>query len=456
MNKILLLACYEMGHQPLSLAWPQAVLREAGIGVTAVDLSVSTLPKETAVSAPFVGIAVPMHTALRLGVQIAKRVQRLNPEAHICFYGMYAWLNRDYLLDGLADSVIAGEYERPLLDLVQAVLAGENGATIPGVTTAHSHTVPNLERLNLPMPDRSGLPALSQYARYEAQGQMDLSGYVEASRGCLHTCQHCPVVPVYNGRFFITPLETVLVDIRQQVAAGAKHITFGDPDFLNGPGHALKISRTMHAEFPHLTFDFTTKVEHILKHRDLFPEFKQNGATFVISAFEATSEAVLTRLNKGHTVAEMETAVSILKEAGLAVQPTWMPFTPWTSLEDYIDLLAWIRGQNLIPNVPIVQLCIRMLVPPESALLNHPDAGEWRGFLSPADFTYQWQHPDPRMDALQQQVATLAEYADENPYSNFAAVEEAVYRLAAYPMPHWLPPTLYEPPPPRLTEDWFC
>ncbi len=166
---------------------------------------------------------------------------------------------------------------------------------------------------------------------------------MEASRGCLHTCQHCPVVPVYNGRFFIIPLETVLADIRQQVAAGAKHITFGDPDFLNGPGHALKISRALHAEFPQLTFDFTTKVEHILQHRDLFPEFKQNGATFVVSAFEATSEAILARLNKGHTVAEMETAVAILRDAGLAVQPTWMPFTPWTSLQDYLDLLSWIR-----------------------------------------------------------------------------------------------------------------
>ena len=64
-NSMLLLACYELGHQPLSLAWPQAVLREAGIPVAVADLSVVALPKETAVAAPFVGIAVPMHTALR-------------------------------------------------------------------------------------------------------------------------------------------------------------------------------------------------------------------------------------------------------------------------------------------------------------------------------------------------------------------------------------------------------
>lgn len=455
MNNILLLACYEMGHQPLSLAWPTAVLREAGIGVTAVDLSVSSLPREQAVSTPFVGIAVPMHTALRLGVQAAKRIRRLNAEAHICFYGMYAWLNRDYLLEGLADSVIAGEYERPLLALAQAVLAGGEGAAVPGVTSQTVHSAPNLERLHLPLPDRTGLPALNQYARYEADGEMLLSGYVEASRGCLHTCQHCPVVPVYNGRFFITPLETVLADIRQQAAAGAQHITFGDPDFLNGPGHALKITRALYAEFPGLTFDFTTKVEHILKHRHLFPEFRQNGATFVVSAFEAVSAHILARLNKGHTVADMETAVAILRQAGIAVQPTWMPFTPWTSLADYLDLLAWIRAQELIPHVPVVQLCIRMLVPPESALLDHPDVVEWRGPLSPSDFTYQWRHPDPCMDELQQQLAALAEHADENPFVNFAAVEKAAYQAAGLPEPQGPSPG-FTGSPPRLTEEWFC
>jgi hypothetical protein len=456
MKDVLLLACYEMGHQPLSLAWPQAVLRGAGMNVTAADLSVTALPVNVVVSTPFVGIAAPMHTALRLGVQAAKRVRRLNPQAHICFYGLYAWLNRGYLLDGLADSVIAGEVERPLLDLVQNVAAGGDGTAVPGVTTAQSQNAPNLERLQLPIPDRSGLPPLDQYARYEANGGMALAGYVEASRGCLHTCQHCPVVPVYNGRFFITPLETVLADIRQQVNAGAQHITFGDPDFLNGPGHALKISRALHAEFPQLTFDFTTKVEHILQHRDLFPEFKQNGATFVVSAFESANDAILARLNKGHTVAEMETAVVTLRDAGLAVQPTWMPFTPWTSLQDYLDLLSWIRSQDLIPNVPVVQLCIRMLVPPESALLHHPDVETWRGALSAENFTYHWQHSDPRMDELQQQVAALAENAGKNPFANFAAVEKAAYQLAGFPEPHWHSPSLYAPPPPRLTEDWFC
>ncbi|MFZ0544741.1 MAG: CUAEP/CCAEP-tail radical SAM protein [Candidatus Promineifilaceae bacterium] len=466
-SPILLLACYELGHQPLTLAWPLAFLKEAGLTAVGIDLSLDAFPVQSVLSARFIGISVPMHTALRLGVQAARQVRQINPGAHICFYGLYAWLNRDYLLGKrsaedengrpLADSVLSGEYEDPLLALTDAVLSGQPAANLPGVSTATSEAEPTLTRLSFPRPNRSNLPALDKYAHYIDQGYRLVAGYTEASRGCLHTCHHCPVVPIYDGRFFIVPAETVMEDIRQQVAAGARHITFGDPDFLNGPGHVLKIARTLHQEFPHVTFDFTTKVEHILEKADLIPELQQLGATFVISAFESVSDKVLERLQKGHTAADMDRALEILAEAGLPVQPTWVAFTPWTTLEDYLIMLKWIRTRELIQNVPAVQLSIRLLVPPNSALLNQPDTKEWLGALDAANFTYRWEHPDPRMETLQMQVTQIAETAgDDDPYTTFAAIEEAAYTLAGKAAPVWKRPLIPNRPPPRLTEDWFC
>jgi radical SAM superfamily enzyme YgiQ (UPF0313 family) len=482
---VLLLACYELGHQPLSLAWPAAVLRRAGIPITAVDLAVDPFPRAAATRARFVGISVPMHTALRLGVRAAQDVRALNPDAHICFYGLYAWLNADYLLATCADSVLAGEVEE---ELARWVAGGEwRGARAesassdadvpvqPGAsedapsagdrrrvasstqrpTTNDQRPSPILTRLALPTPDRTGLPPLDRYARYTDGGVARLAGTVEASRGCLHTCRHCPVVPVYGGRFFVVPAETVLADVRQQVAAGAEHITFGDPDFLNGPGHVLKIARALHAEFPRLTFDFTTKVEHIRQHRALFPELRALGASFVVSAFESVSDDVLRRLDKGHTAADLDDALAVLAGAGLPVQPTWLPFTPWTTLDDYVALLAWIRARDLIAHVPAVQLSIRLLVPPGSALLAEPDAAAWLGPLDAPNFTYRWHNPDPCVDELQRRVAAVAE-AGGDADATFAAIERLAYGLAGRRPPDAPPRAHANPAPPRLTEDWFC
>ncbi|MEJ7655203.1 MAG: radical SAM protein, partial [Chloroflexia bacterium] len=211
-------------------------------------------------------------------------------------------------MENHADSVIGGEYERPLLDLVHALEAGVS-PEIAGVTTAAYRSRPNLERQSFAPPRRDSLPPLHRYARLESSQGLAVTGYVEASRGCLHTCLHCPITPVYGGRFFIVPAEIVLDDVRVQVQQGAQHITFGDPDFLNGPGHSMKILRAMHAEFLHVTFDATIKIEHIIERRELIPELRELGCAFVLSAVESVSDEVLRRLDKGHTRAEVAAAV---------------------------------------------------------------------------------------------------------------------------------------------------
>jgi radical SAM superfamily enzyme YgiQ (UPF0313 family) len=218
----------------------------------------------------------------------------------------------------------------------------------------------------------------------------------------------------------------------------------------------LKIARALHAEFPRLTFDFTTKVEHIRQHRALFPELRDLGASFVVSAFESVSDEVLRRLDKGHTRADLDEALAVLGAAGLPVQPTWLPFTPWATLDDYLDLLDWIRTRGLIAHVPAVQLSVRLLVPPGSALADEAESAAWLGPLDAANFGYTWRHPDPCVDELQRRVAAIAERGEE-PYAAFAAIEAVAYGLAGR-----RPPTPVvardhiDPAPPRLTEDWFC
>src|SRR5258708_2708917 len=316
---ILLVSCYELGHQPAGIAMPMGLLRRAGHKAETIDVSVEGLDAEKVKRARFVGISVPMHTALRLGLRIAEEVRKLNQACHICFYGLYALLNAEYLLDTLADSVIGGEFEEALVRLIDAV---ESGAAIdvPGVSTRGRVLGPVLERLDFAAPDRSSFVTLDHYARLAIKGEQRLVGYVEASRGCLHQCTHCPIPPVYDGRFFVVPADVVLEDIRSHVAAGARHITFGDPDFLNGPGHSLRITQAMHEEFPDLTFDFTAKVEHILKYRELIPEFARSGCVFVVSAVESLSNTVLENLVKGHTRDDVREALEILRDAGIAMR----------------------------------------------------------------------------------------------------------------------------------------
>ena len=62
---ILLIACYELGHQPLGIASPLGFLEQAGLCPTALDIAVERLNAAKVAQARFIGLAVPMHTALR-------------------------------------------------------------------------------------------------------------------------------------------------------------------------------------------------------------------------------------------------------------------------------------------------------------------------------------------------------------------------------------------------------
>jgi radical SAM superfamily enzyme YgiQ (UPF0313 family) len=459
-GNILLISCYELGHQPYQLASLQTILWQAGYLPVSVDTAVETLTDETIKQARFVGISVPMHTALRLGQQLAKRVRSLNPLAHICFYGLYASLNAEYLLQDCVDSTIGGEFEIPLLELI-ASLENDKISSIAGVSTRDQRSSPRIQRTPFIVPIRNQLPPPGRYARLELDGEQVLAGYTETTRGCKHTCLHCPITPVYQGRFFAIPAEIVLADIRAQVAQAVRHITFGDPDFLNGPTHALRLTRALHAEFPDVTFDATIKIEHLLKYRHMLAELRDLGCSFIVSAVESINDDVLLHLGKGHTSAQVAETFELMEQVGIPLRPSLMPFSPWETLESYLTLLTFFEEQKLIEHVDPVHFSIRLLIPPGSALLDTPGAKRWLGELDAPAYTYLWTHPDPRMDDLQQDVSTLVEKAQNvqaDPIETFFHIKALAHAankqnmcvscaLNAYGTRKVLP---------HLTESWFC
>jgi len=455
-GSILLISCYELGHQPLGVALPLGFLRRAGFEPDAMDIAVEDFHVAKAERAGFVGISVPMHTALRLGVRVAQRVRELNPGCHICFYGLYAALNSEYLLDHGADSCIGGECETPLVALVESIASGTVD-DVEGVIRRGKVALPVLEKLSFPFPERDALPSLDKYAHLEHNGDSRTAGYVEASRGCLHLCTHCPIPPVYGGRFFIVPQEVVLEDIRRQVEAGATHISFGDPDFLNGPKHSLRIVRAMHDEFPSLTYDFTAKVEHLLNRGEDMPEFAAAGCLFIITAVESLSDRVLTILDKQHTREDVVNAIKFVRDAGIAPRPTWVTFTPWTTLEDFLEVLEFIEENELIDHIDPVQYSIRLLIPPGSWLAEHEETLPHRGPLDEAAFTYRWTHPDPRMDQLQKEVAWLVEQdaqAEEDTAATFYRIQELAYGRQPVSVARSFAADRQRAP--RMSESWFC
>ncbi len=452
---ITLVSCYELGRSPLGAALPAAFLRRAGFPCRTIDLAVEPFDAARFEGTGFVAISVPMHTALRLGVRVAERVRLIVPDAHVCFFGLYARLNADVLLARWADSVIGAEPEPALVALARAVASGARAA-IPGVRRRGEGEFAGgaepARPAEFPTPARDSLPPPEKYARLQVGGELRLAGVAEASRGCKHLCRHCPIPPVYHGRFFVVPVETVVEDVRRQVEAGVRHVTFADPDFLNGPGHARRVLAALHREFPGLTYDFTAKVEHLLAHRELLPDFAARGVLFVVSAVESLSDTVLQHLAKGHTGADVRAAVDVVAGAGMALRPTWVAFTPWTTRADFREMLRFVGERDLVEHVDPVQFAIRLLVPPGSPLLAEPAMQAYLGATQEENFLVTWTHPDAEMDRLHREVARRVEEDAREGVDARATFAGICAAAGVDPGPV----RAKQGRVPRLTESWFC
>jgi radical SAM superfamily enzyme YgiQ (UPF0313 family) len=453
--KVVLINPYELGRQPFALAEPAAWLKREGFAVTCLDLSLQKLEPEILKGAGVVAIYVGMHTATRIAVQALPRIRQLAPKAHLCVYGLYAPMNEALLRRLGVGTVLGGELEPALVSLCQRLRA--NG-TATGTQMSQSEPVISLGRVPFVVPDRSGLPKLSRYAHLVLpDGSTRVTGFAEGSRGCKHLCRHCPVVPVYRGKFRIVPVDVVLEDIRQQVREGATHISFGDPDFFNGPTHGLRLARALNAAFPHVTFDATIKIQHLIDHAELLPELRRNGCLFITSAVEAVDDDILRFLDKNHTSRDFDRAVALTREAGIALAPTFVAFTPWTTLEGTIALLERLLELQLVESVPPVQLTIRLLVPEGSYLLKLPGFKEKLMVFDPKLLGYPWSHPDPRVDRLQQDLRARVARCEEEGLPRrevFAAIWRMAHEAAGRPAPK-LAGDLGSPIP-RLSEPWYC
>lgn len=431
--RVLLVSSYENGHQPLHVASPAAALRDAGHDVRCLDLAVEPWDPALVGWAERVAFSVPMHTAMRLALRAAAAVRKQRADLPICLYGLYAPVSRDLTVGRLADRVIAGEYEPALVAWAGGHADGD---------TALIH----LGRGSFSTPARDLLPPLERYAHLRIGGDERLVGYVEASHGCVHMCRHCPLPTVYDGRIRIVGKDTVLADMEQLVAMGARHITFGDPDFLNGVKHSLAVARELHERWPSLTFDVTTKVEHVLEHAHVWPELAANGCLFVISAVECLNDDILRKLDKGHTAEQASAAVALLREHGIETRPSLMPFTPWTSEDDLRDIFDWVVANDLIGNVDPVQYAIRMLVPEGSLAL--PQMAGVVGDYDAETLSYRWES---ELDPLQKRLSAIAEAgADDPPANVFYRLRREVFgddpQIDAGSVEGR----------PRMTEPWFC
>lgn len=402
MFEILLVSNFEGGFQPVTIATAaSALISEECFEISVLDTYVDGINEKMFDSPDLVAISIPLFDSLLPGIEIAKKVRAINSKAHVTFFGQYATLNSSRLVEKYGDSCVVGEWEEPLVKLAH-FLAGDSGMELSGIrrrTTDKIH--PNFARDKFVIPNRDLLPPLYKYPQVQINKLCEseqIVGTTEIARGCHHKCLYCSVFAAYGGKVLLIPEDLVIADVTNMVNNGATHITFIDADFFNSKQHGIKILRKLNNLFPNISYDFTTRVDHILENEHTLMEMSSLNVKFITSALEFPTQEVLDAVAKQTSLEDIERAIKILRKINIKLNPTFIMFNPWINLEDLVFFKQFVEKNDLDNIIDPIQYETRLHLYKGSPLLNSSSLSNIE--LEEKEFHLEWKHPDPMVDQL--------------------------------------------------------
>jgi radical SAM superfamily enzyme YgiQ (UPF0313 family) len=390
---VLVASAFEAEMQPLASACAAAGLRDLGADVTGWD---AHLLPDAMPEGPFdlALVSVQQFEGLERGVELARRLA--GQAARVVAFGQYAQMNSRAFLD-VANGVIMDEPERIAGELAEAAAGLRGLETVPGMmTAAGSAPKPARRRIGIPVPARDLFPSLVHYEAHHSP--FGLMGNIEATRGCHHKCTYCSVYGAYDGGVAAYEAETVLADARQLAEEGVRHFCFIDAEFFNSRTIGAGVVERLADEVGPITFELTTRVDHVLDYTAELEKLTSLGLRRVTSALEFPSDRILRIFDKHIDVAHMKAAIAEAARIGFELYPTFIPFTPWVEYEELLGFEDFLVETGLARVADPTVLQTRLLLFKGSPLLSSP----WMEDIATTDrgFWVEWTHPDQRVEDL--------------------------------------------------------
>lgn len=401
--RVLVASAFEAEMQPLTSACAAAAMRAQDTDVVGWDAHRSP---EATPEGPFdlVLVSVQQFEGVERGLDLCRRLAAAYGTTIVAF-GQYAQMNhREFLKT--ADAVAMDEPERISPELAEVARGDRALGDVPALMTLGGmRPRPPHRRISVPAPARDLFPSLVHYEAHHSP--YGLMGNVEVSRGCHHKCTYCSVYGAYDGGVAAYEAETVLADCRQLAEEGVRHFCFIDAEFFNSRTIGAGVIERLADEIGPITFEFTTRVDHILDYGPLLEKLVALGLKRVTSALEFPSDRILRIFDKHIDVAHMRACIVEAERIGFELYPTFIPFTPWVEYDELLGFEDFLIETGLARVTDPTALQTRLLLFKGSPLLDSP----WMEDIETVDrgLWVEWTHPDRRVEELWRERRTDAE-----------------------------------------------
>jgi anaerobic magnesium-protoporphyrin IX monomethyl ester cyclase len=322
-----------MGFPPIGIMSLSSVLKRAGHECVMFDQANPDTPNDLIVSEirrqkpDLVGLSFLSTTSYPYAKILARAIRAASPETRIAFGGVFASLNAQLVKVQCpeVDFVCRGDGEQLILDLLERL---EEPDGVAGVTwqdkegrLRHNLNRPLTRDLDhWPFPDRESLELdFVESMPLDVPAVLSLERFttMQTSRGCPWPCVFCDI-PIFNeGKWRSRSPAHVLEEFKQLQKDGYGAVYFVDDHFLLQPKRIEAICSGLVANGSTIEWGCEGRVDSTCM--ELFPAMAKAHCRTIMFGIESGSQKILDRLKKEQTLAEVETAVTAAKKAGIEI-----------------------------------------------------------------------------------------------------------------------------------------
>jgi anaerobic magnesium-protoporphyrin IX monomethyl ester cyclase len=396
----------DLQYPPLGLAYLASVLRNAGHKVTIFDGSVHNNPlvhlKEILHRNGTHVVGISATTPLmKSAFHISTMVKEANQEITVVLGGVHPTVcSNDVIGHPHVDYVVCGEGEHTMLELVEAIENGDDGAGIQGLLYKNEQKViineprPLVDDLDLlPFPAYDLLP-IDKYN----PSHIPRRPYVTmiTSRGCPYSCVFCAAHVIFKKKYRYHSTERTIEEIKYLIRDfGIREVLFKDSDFTLVPSRVEKICESLLNEEMNIRWSCGGRIGNL--DYDMLKKMHRAGCRQIDYGVESGDPKILKTLDKRITVEEIRETFRITKKAGITTLANMLVGSPGESKESIgstIMLLKEIEPDFCSFNFPTPF--------PGSRLMGMAIENDWL----PKDF-------DPLEIAMDAPVMNATELTDE-------------------------------------------
>jgi radical SAM superfamily enzyme YgiQ (UPF0313 family) len=319
-----------IGFPPIGIMSLSAVLKRDGHECIMFDQANPETPNEVILKEikrqrpVLVGLSFLSTTSYPYAKILARQIRAANPVVRLAFGGVFTTLNAQLvkLQCPEVDFVCRGDGEQLILDLVERL---DDPADVAGLTwTKDGELVHNPNRpldRNLdqwPFPDRESLPLdFVESMPLDVPVVLSLNRFttMQTSRGCPWSCVFCDIPTFNEGKWRARSPQHVVAELSHLQELGYGTVYFVDDHFLLQPRRIEAICKRINEDKISIEWGCEGRVGSVVQH--LFPAMATAHCRILMFGIESGSQKVLDRLKKKQTLAEVESAVTNAKRAGI-------------------------------------------------------------------------------------------------------------------------------------------